>query len=242
MQLRHGPAAGKAGTAMEAKQLAAERAVQLVEDGMTIGLGTGTTAYYAIRRIGALVRGGLRIRAIATSLASERLATTEGIPLATFAELAGRLDLTIDGADEVDPELRLIKGGGGALLREKIVAAASDRMVAIVDEGKLVKRLGAFPLPVEIVPFGREATMRRLDELGCRSVLRLAGDEPFRTDNGNFVADCAFGMIADPERLAARLNQIPGVVEHGLFVGLASRVIVGYSSGTVREWTRRSRI
>ncbi|WP_135547992.1 ribose-5-phosphate isomerase RpiA [Paenibacillus cymbidii] len=227
---------------MEAKQLAAERAVQLVEDGMTIGLGTGTTATYAIRRIGALVRGGLRIRAIATSLASERLAAAEGIPLVAFAELDGSLDLTIDGADEVDPELRLIKGGGGALLREKIVAAASERMIVIVDAGKLVKRLGAFPLPVEIVPFGNEATMRQLDALGCRPELRWQGGVPFRTDNGNYVADCAFGAIADPERLAAQLNHIPGVVENGLFVGLASRVIVGYDNGTVREWTRQSRI
>ncbi|MBD2870816.1 ribose-5-phosphate isomerase RpiA [Paenibacillus arenilitoris] len=220
---------------METKRIAAERAVEYVGDGMVVGLGTGSTAYWAIQKLGARVKEGLRVKAIATSIESEALARELGIPILSFADLAGEIDLTIDGADEVDADNHLIKGGGGALLREKIVAKASRELIVIVDQSKLVDRLGDFPLPVEIVPFGCEMTLRHVSELGCKPVLRTRGDEPFRTDNGNYIADCAFGAIHDPGLLETRLNGIPGVVENGLFVGMSSKVIVGCGNGDVVE-------
>ncbi|WP_219835020.1 ribose-5-phosphate isomerase RpiA [Paenibacillus sp. R14(2021)] len=220
---------------MEAKRIAAEQAVAYIEDGMTVGLGTGSTAYWAIKKLGARVQEGLRVKAIATSQESEVLAKELGIEIITFAELSGQLDLTIDGADEVDAAFDLTKGGGGALLREKIVASASKRMIVIVDESKVVERLGAFPLPVEIVPFGWEMTLRQLENLGCKPAVRLQGEERFRTDNGNFIVDCAFGSIADPGKLSVAINGIPGVVENGLFVRMADGVIVGRMDGSVQE-------
>jgi ribose 5-phosphate isomerase A len=213
-----------------AKRHAGERAAELVMDGMTVGLGTGSTVYWALQRLGERVRGGLRLRGIPTSRQTEELARTLGIPLTTFAEVR-ELDLAIDGADEIDAGLNLIKGGGGALLREKIVAAASRQLVVVADRSKVVATLGARPLPVEIVPFGHEVTMRRLAALGGVPTLRYVAGQPFVTDNGNLIADCAFGAIPDPARLERELKLVVGVVESGLFVERASVAIVGTDAG-----------
>lgn len=217
---------------MNAKQLAANKAAEFVQDGMVVGLGTGSTAEWAIRQLGQKVQDGLRIRAIATSVRSENLARELGIPLVTFAQIE-TIDLTIDGADEVDPQLNLIKGGGGSLLREKIVAAASTTFIVIVDESKLVPCLGTFPLPVEVVPFGWEMTARALRQLGGTPTLRMAAGNPFVSDNGHYILDCAFGAIDRPDALSSRINAMPGVVENGLFTGMANRVVVGHADGTV---------
>ncbi|THF80736.1 ribose-5-phosphate isomerase RpiA [Cohnella fermenti] len=217
----------------ELKRRAAERAAEWIEDGMTVGLGTGSTAYWAIRRIAERVKEGLSIRAVASSMRSEQLAIELGIPFVSLNEI-DRIDLTIDGADEVDERLHLIKGGGGALLREKVLAAASDRFVVIVDESKLVPTLGAFPLPVEIVPFAERLTLNRLCELGGDPVIRLApGGDRYVTDNGNWIADCRFGRIVDPASLNARLNQIPAVVDNGLFIGMTSAVVASRKDGSI---------
>ncbi|GIO70252.1 ribose-5-phosphate isomerase RpiA [Paenibacillus sp. FSL M7-1455] len=221
---------------MNMKQLAAEKAVEYVEDGMRIGLGTGSTAYWAIRKIGERVRAGLNIQAVATSKASEKLAQEEGIPLVPFDQIAG-LDLTIDGADELDRELHLIKGGGGALLREKIVAYHSKELIIIADESKFVDKLGSFPLPVEIVPFANEWTMEALEKLGAKPMLRTDGERLFITDNGNYIADCRFGVIEHPAELHAQLLALPGVVDNGLFIGLAARAVIGHQDGTVTVMT-----
>lgn len=217
---------------------AAVAALALVEDGMRLGLGTGRTASHFVRRLGAAVRAGLRVEAVPTSERTAELARAEGIPLVDLAA-AGSLDLVVDGADEIDAELRLIKGGGGALLREKIVASAAERMVVVADERKVVGTLGAFPLPIEVVPFGVQGTRRRIEAatnalgLGGTISLRSAGDgRPFVTDGGHFILDCAFGRIPDPEALARTLDAITGVVEHGLFLGLASIVLVGKDART----------
>ncbi len=218
---------------VELKRAAAERAVDYVKDGMKVGLGTGSTAYWAIRRIGERMKEeGLNIQAVATSKASEDQARELGIPLIPFAEM-GRLDLTIDGADEVDGRLNLIKGGGGALLREKIVATNSRRLIIVVDESKVVHTLGKFPLPVEIVPFAFEWTFNALDQLGCRPQWRMNGDEKYVTDNGNYIADCLLGRISDAESLNQKLNMIPGVVDNGLFVDMADSVVVAHSDGSI---------
>ena len=193
---------------------------------MTVGLGTGSTAAHAIRLIGARVRGGLALRGVPTSEQSAALARAEGIPLVDLNEVE-RVHLAIDGADEVDGGKRCIKGGGGALLREKIVACAADRLVVIVDSGKTVERLGAFPLPVEAIPFAREQVRRRIVALGASAELRADDAGPFVTDEGNHIMDCRFGRIADASGLAVQLSAIPGIVEHGLFIGLADDVIVG---------------
>lgn len=223
---------------MNMKKLAAEAAVELVNDGMTVGLGTGSTAYWAIQRIGERVAEGLSIRAVPTSEQSEKQARELGIPLVPWPELE-RIDLTIDGADEIDPQLQLIKGGGGALLREKIVATLSDKLVIVADESKSVPVLGTFPLPAEIVPFAWEATRRQVQALGCSGELRGGEAAPFVTDNGNYILDCRFGAISHPAELQAQLNAIPGVVENGLFVGLASVAYVAHSDGTVKRMERK---
>lgn len=218
---------------------AAEAAVGEVRAGMKLGLGTGRTADHFVRLLGARVRDGLDVVGVPTSEKTARLAEAEGIPLTTLdAEPA--LDLTIDGADEIDSRLRLIKGGGGALLREKIVAAASARMLVVVDAAKFVDTLGAFPLPIEVGPFGLGATRRAIEAamrhlgLGGDIVLRQAGDRPFLTDGGHHILDASLGRIPDPEALAAALAAIPGVMEHGLFLGLASAAIVGRDDGVER--------
>jgi ribose 5-phosphate isomerase A len=217
------------------KEEAARRALGLVRPGMKLGLGTGTTARWFVDLVGAEVKRGLEIVCVGTSEATEAQARSLGIPLSTLDEIA-ELDLTVDGADEIDPQLRLIKGGGGALLREKIVAAASKRMAVIADSSKLVERLGAFPLPVEVVPFGLAATRRHIEgtiaDLGLAGPLRLrGGPKPFVTDGGHYILDCSLGAIDDPERLGKSLSMIPGVVEHGLFVGFARTAIIAGAEG-----------
>jgi ribose 5-phosphate isomerase A len=210
------------------KRRAAERAAAEIEDGMILGLGSGSTASYAIAAIAARVAAGLRIAGIPTSERTAMLARRLGVPLTSFAEHRS-VDLMIDGADQVERgTLALIKGAGGALLREKIVAAASRRMIVVVDETKLVERLGGSTmLPVEIVRFGAETVLERLAAMGCVPALRRSGEGPFITENGNVIADCAFAEIDDAAALEARLSAIIGVVESGLFVGLASEILVG---------------
>jgi len=219
------------------KRAAAERAAALVRDGMRVGLGTGSTAAHLVSLLGERVRGGLAMVAVPTSEATRRQAEGEGIPLTTLDDTP-ELDITIDGADEIDGALRLIKGGGGALLREKIVAAASRRMIVIADGSKSVERLGRFPLPVEVVPFGLGATRRAVEaalaRCGCPAEARLrtgAGGQPFLTDGGHLILDAPLGAIPEPEALAAALAAIPGVVEHGLFLGLATGAILATEAG-----------
>jgi ribose 5-phosphate isomerase A len=219
------------------KGQAALAALDLVEDGMKLGLGTGSTAARFVDALGRRVASGLRIVCVPTSEATRTQAERLGIPLSTLDETP-ELDLTVDGADEIDNELRMIKGGGGALLREKIVATASARMAVIADESKLVDTLGNFPLPVEVVRFGLLATTRLIKALaaqaGCEGEIKLRtaqGGAPFITDQGNLIVDCAFGTIPEPEVLAFALKRVPGVVEHGLFLGLADLAIVAGSGG-----------
>jgi ribose 5-phosphate isomerase A len=213
------------------KAAAAEAAVADVRDGMLVGLGSGSTAAHAVRAVGRRVAQGLRIECVATSRATESLARAAGLTVRPFEDVA-RLDLTIDGADEIDPQLRAIKGGGGALLREKVVAAASDRVSIIVDSSKPVARLGAFPLPVEVLPFAHAWVMRVLAGLGGAATRRQGADgSPYRTDQGNLIVDAAFGRIEDPAALALRLSQVPGIVEHGLFLDEIDTVFVGRPGG-----------
>jgi ribose 5-phosphate isomerase A len=221
------------------KRAAAERAAALVDDGMRLGLGTGSTAKHFVALLGERVRAGLRVVGVPTSEATRAQAEAEGIALTTLDETPA-LDLTVDGADELDDELRLIKGGGGALLREKIVAAASSRMIVIADTTKRVETLGRFPLPVEVVPFGLEATrlavVAACEAAGARGEARLrsaANGRPFLTDGGHLILDLDLGRIDEPEALAAGLSKVPGVVEHGLFIGLASGAILAGENGLV---------
>ena len=223
-----------------AKFVAARRAADMVEDGMKVGLGTGSTAAWLVRCLGEMVQGeGLRFRAVPTSNRTAELACDVGIEVISLDE-AKWLDLTIDGADEVDPNLNLIKGGGGALLQEKIVATASDRMVVIADSSKQVSRLGAFPLPVEVVPFGWQTTKMLVEEalinvdvMGRESSLRMTGDSPYVTDEGNYILDLHLRRIGEPWPTSLVLNQIPGVVENGLFIDVCDVLITGSGDGTV---------
>ena len=212
---------------MGAKQRAGFKAVEFIDDGMTVGLGTGTTAYWMVERLGERVRAGLRVRGVPTSRRTEEQARRLGIPLVTFAEVQ-ELDLAIDGADEIGPGLALIKGGGGALLREKLVAAAARRFVVVADAGKKVSALGRFPLPVEVVPFAWEVTARRVARVvRVEPLLRLTdGGETYVTDNGNYILDCRCGEIADPAKTERELKLLTGVVECGLFVGMADAAVV----------------
>ncbi len=213
------------------KAAAARKSLEYVKDGMVVGLGTGSTATFAIQFLGQQVREGLKIRGIPTSRASGELARSLKIPLTSFDEVA-YTDVTIDGADEVAPGLALIKGGGGALLHEKIVAAASRRLVIVADEHKLVERLGRFPLPVEVIPFAASPVKRQLEEIGAHPVLRAGHDgSPYITDEGNFIFDCHYGEITDPAAVAHTIKSITGVVEHGLFLGLASVAVVAGPNG-----------
>ncbi|HEY2649011.1 MAG TPA: ribose-5-phosphate isomerase RpiA [Puia sp.] len=219
---------------MNPKQLAAEKAVSFLEDGMAVGLGTGSTAYWAIEKIGEKVnKEGWKIKAIATSNGSEEQARRLGIPIMDFSSVKS-IDITIDGADEVNPKLQLIKGGGGALLREKIVATNSKQMIVVADESKWVKTLGKFPLPVEVVLFGWERTFDKLLMLGCEAKRRMKGTIPYLTDNGNYIVDCAFGEIDDPPALHELVNAITGVVDNGLFIHIASKLVLGFSNGETR--------
>ncbi len=225
--------------AEDLKRAAAERAAALVSDGMRLGLGTGSTAKHFVSCLAERVRSGLKVVGVPTSEATRAQAEREGVPLTTLDETP-ELDLTVDGADELDGRLRLIKGGGGALLREKIVAAASRRMIVIADGSKQVETLGRFPLPIEVVPFGLGATRRAVGDalarLGLAGELRLrnAGNGgPFLTDGGHLILDAHLGAIADPEALARALVAIPGVVDHGLFLGLATGAVLATEGGLV---------
>ncbi|CUS57708.1 MULTISPECIES: ribose-5-phosphate isomerase RpiA [unclassified Hyphomonas] len=227
------------------KENAAMAAMEYVEDGMTIGLGTGSTAKYFVEMLAEEVADGLVVRCIETSEQTRRLASSLGVPLIPFEQVE-RIHLTVDGADEVDPQGQLIKGGGAALLREKIIANASDHMVVIADPSKQVERLGKFPLPVEVTPFGYTITAKLVyDVLAASGIDRprvqlrsLTNGELVVTDGGNHILDCHCERIPDAEALAARLSNVPGVVEHGLFIGLARTVIIGNENGaTVFEFS-----
>jgi ribose 5-phosphate isomerase A len=219
------------------KEAAARASLRFVQEGNVVGLGTGSTAAYAVRFLAERVRSGLKIRGIPTSSSTRELAASLGIPLITFDDVQ-QIDVTIDGADEFDPELQLIKGGGGALLREKIVASASRQLVIVADASKQVQVLGKFPLPVEVVPFAQALVAKRIAALGATPKLRRdAGGNPFVTDEGHHILDCGFGAIPDPPALARALDAMPGVVEHGLFINLASVVLLG-RGGEVREIRR----
>lgn len=213
------------------KRLAAEKACDYIEDGMIIGLGTGSTVDYALRKIGKMVNEGIKIKGIPTSFRTKKIAIEEKIPLTSLDDNP-EIDLTIDGADEVDSELRLIKGGGGALTREKMIAYYSKKVIIIIDETKVVKMLGIdFSLPVEVVKFGWTLTKNKLKEFNCNVELRKIMNNPYITDNSNYIIDCEFDRIKDPEQLEIDINNIPGVVENGLFIGLADEIIVGSTQG-----------
>jgi ribose 5-phosphate isomerase A len=219
------------------KEEAARASVKLVRDGDIVGLGTGSTATYAVRFLGERVQAGLKIRGIPTSVHTQELAASLGIPLTTLDKFQ-EIDITIDGADEVDTGLRLIKGGGGALLREKIVASASKKLVIIADSSKQVPVLGKFPVPVEIIKFAEALVAKKIAALGAKVTVRgAAAGTPFITDEGNHILDCNFERIPDPPALACALENIPGVVEHGLFIGMASVALIG-TGGQVIEMRR----
>ena len=221
-------------TSMNGKQLAAQKAVDHIRDEMTVGLGTGSTSAFAIEAIGNKVRQGLSIKAVASSIRSEELAREHTITLIPFSEVES-IDIYIDGADEVDSNLNLIKGGGGALLREKILAFNSKQFFVIVDDSKLVRYLGKFLLPVEIITFAKELTIKQLESLGCTTRVRQSGNQPYITDNGNLIMDCDFKQIEDVESLHQSIGAIPGVVENGLFLNrIVHQVIVGYENGEAK--------
>jgi len=209
---------------MNEKQSVGEKAAEYVKDGMIVGLGTGSTVFYTIKKLGEMVRQGLAIKGIPTSIQTETLAREVGIPLVNFSEI-NRIDVAIDGADEIDSNLNLIKGGGGALLREKIIAKAANTFIVVADSSKIVETLGSFPLPVEVVPFGYEMTKKQIKELGIKPTLRQVNNQPYKTDNGNYIFDCEISSIFHTIELEQELNMIPGVVENGLFVKMADVVI-----------------
>lgn len=218
------------------KKVAAETAVACVENNMVIGLGTGSTAYWAIQLLGEKMRQGLRIKAVCTSSATEKLARELQIPIVTFSAIS-QLDIAIDGADEIGPEKRLIKGGGGALLREKIVAYNSNQFLVIADESKRTEKPGRFPLPVEVLPFGVERTLQHLKAICKNASIRIKDGSPYVTDNGNHIIDCPFEFIPDPEAAQMALKAVPGVLETGLFFSLKNcRVIIGYPDGHVETF------
>jgi len=221
------------------KQRAAEAAVEYVKDGMIVGLGTGSTTEFAVKKLGERVRDGLSIRGIPTSDVTKKQAAEEGIPLIDFSETM-YIDLTIDGADEIDADLNMIKGGGAALLREKIVASASREEIIIVSNEKFVNQLGSFPLPVEVIPFGWQVIFNELETLGGSPNLRLKQGQPLRTDQGNYIIDCHFRQIIAATQLEERLNMIPGVVENGLFIALCTRMIMADGEKIVVKERRKS--
>ncbi|EEL70470.1 ribose 5-phosphate isomerase A [Bacillus mycoides] len=220
---------------MNLKQLAGEYAADFVKDGMKVGLGTGSTVYWTIQKLGERVQEGLSIQAVPTSKETEVLAKQLAIPLISLNE-TDILDLTIDGADEINNDLQLIKGGGGALLREKIVATSSEKLIIIADESKIVSHLGTFPLPIEIIPFSWKQTEKKVQSIGCETCLRMKDGGPFITDNGNFIIDCIFtNKILNPNDTNTELKMITGVVETGLFINMTSKVIIGTENG-IKEY------
>ena len=215
------------------KKNAGEKAVEYIEDGMIIGLGTGSTVEYTIKKLGGMIKNGLQIEGIPTSMRTKKLATENGIPLIELDDHS-EIDITIDGADEVDSYLNLIKGGGGALTREKIIAFHTKKEIIVVDETKIVKRLGIDnPVPVEVTKFGWRATKKALEDFGCTAELRTIMDQVYITDNANYILDCDFGKIDEPEVLEKEINTLPGVVENGLFIDLVDEVIVGSKQGII---------
>jgi ribose 5-phosphate isomerase A len=219
------------------KEAAARASLQFVKDGQVIGLGTGSTAAFFIKLLAERVKAGMRIRGIPTSVKSQELAESLGIPLTTLDDVQ-EIDVTVDGADEVDPQLRLIKGGGGAMLREKIVASATKQMVVVADASKQVKVLGKFPLPVEVIRFAEALVAKRIGELGAQVSVRKGADgKPYVTDENNHILDCRFGEIQNADELARKLSDMPGVVEHGLFIGMA-KVVLFARGGEIVELRR----
>lgn len=216
----------------EEKQTVARASIRFVNDGDVVGLGTGSTATYGVKFLGERVRAGLKITGVPTSNNTKDLALSLGIPLTTLDKIS-RIDVTIDGADEFDPQLSLIKGGGGALLHEKIVASASRRLVIIADSSKQVAVLGKFPVPLEVITFAQPIVRRKVEALGAAVTLRMAGNAPFLTDEGHHILDCHFGSIRDVPALARKLSDMPGIVEHGLFVHMASVVLMARGSEVV---------
>lgn len=218
------------------KEAVGRASLRFVRDGNVLGLGTGSTAAYAVRGLGEMVRNGLKVRCIPTSVNTQKQAAELGIPLTTLDEVQ-QIDVTIDGADEFDPHLNLTKGGGGALLREKIIASASKMVVIITDSSKRVATLGKFPLPVEVIPFAQALISKKISALGATVTLRQRDGKTFVTDEGHHILDCHFGQIPDPPTLARKLSDMPGIVEHGLFIGMASVVLLA-KDGAVQELRR----
>lgn len=208
------------------KKAVGEKAATFVKDGMKIGLGSGSTVYWMVRKLGELVDAGVNIEGIPSSKQTEKWAQEFGVPLTDFREVK-ELDITIDGADEVDENHQLIKGGGAALFREKIIAQAAKELIIIVDESKMVSHLGEYPLPVEVLPFAWERTANEISKLGCVPKLRRLDGEILVTDNGNYILDCPFNKIPDPDQLNKQLKQIVGVIETGLFIDMTTKVIIG---------------
>jgi len=224
---------------MDSKKIAAEKAATYVQDGMLVGLGTGSTVFFATQKLGEMVKQGLKIRTVSSSIQSEKIAAELNIPTLQFAKIRG-IDIYIDGADEIDKNHYLIKGGGGALLREKILAFNSKRFIVIADESKMVDTLGKFPLPVEIVDFALEFTVANLRKSGAEVKIRQKNGSNYISDNGNLVADCLFNSIPDPKSLNEELHKIPGVVETGIFLNsMVSQVVIGYKDGKIKEMTVR---
>jgi ribose 5-phosphate isomerase A len=220
------------------KEVAARASLRFVQDGNIVGLGTGSTAAHAVRLLGERVHAGLKIRGIPTSVGTRDLALAAGVPLTTLDEFQ-QIDVTIDGTDEFDPQLNLIKGGGGALLREKIIASASKQVVIIADASKQVATLGKFPLPVEVIAFAEALVAKKIAALGAKVQRRQSADgKPYITDEGHHILDCHFGQIPDPPALARILEAMPGIVEHGLFVGLASVVLIA-KGDQIQEFLRK---
>ncbi|GIO24815.1 ribose-5-phosphate isomerase RpiA [Oceanobacillus sp. J11TS1] len=213
------------------KKAVGEKAASLVKDGMKVGIGSGSTVYWLVRALGERIqKEGIHIEGIPSSIQTEEWAKEFGVPLTDFATTK-ELDVTIDGSDEVDPDFQLIKGGGAALFREKIIAQAAKELIIIVDQSKLVEQLGAYALPVEILPFAWERTAYEIEKLGCVPALRLKEGKPLVTDNGNYIVDCPFEKIKDPAELDQKLQKIVGVVETGLFINMATSVIIGSPEG-----------
>jgi ribose 5-phosphate isomerase A len=221
----------------EIKQLVAKQAAQLVQNNMTVGIGTGSTIYWLILELGNLVKEGLFFRAIPTSKKTAVLAAQHNIPLAEL-NAVDSIDITIDGADEIDAHLQLIKGGGGALLQEKMVAAASRELFILADQSKLVQHLGKFPLPLEVIPFGWRQVQRHIRETyNIEAALRKNDDQPFITDHGHYILDCPFQRIEQPDELSFELNDIPGVVDNGLFINMADLALIGFPDGKTETIT-----
>ncbi|WP_404456185.1 ribose-5-phosphate isomerase RpiA [Virgibacillus necropolis] len=208
------------------KKIAGEHSVQFIEDGMTVGLGSGTTVYWMMKKLGELVKKGLVVHGVPSSRKTERWAHEFGISLKTLAEI-DEIDIAIDGADEIDGQLNLIKGGGGSLVREKIIDSFANHLIIIADESKMVSELGSYPLPIEVTPFGWEITAKKISQLGCKPEIRVKDNQVFISDNGNHILDCRFERISDPKTLHENLKLLVGVVETGLFIEMTDKVIIG---------------